>query len=237
MGLPIVTYSLILINIIVFMLIGSAPTISSITGIFAGDLLATYGLTPAYVLTGQKLYTIITSMFIHAGITHLLGNMFYLFVFGDNVEASMGKKNFLLLYFASGIGATIFHLTSTLLIPGKTAYQTLLQTGLSPWHVPAVGASGAISGVLGAYLLLFPRAEIKYFTIIGFIPVILRMPAAVYILIWFIFQLLYGLASLGLGVNLGVAFWAHIGGFLTGIALAPKLLDRRRYADLLRYYY
>ncbi|MCE4624790.1 MAG: rhomboid family intramembrane serine protease [Desulfurococcales archaeon] len=232
MPMPLVTYSLIILNVAVFLITATTTIQGGLTPWpSSNDILSRYGMTPAYVLEGRRLYTIFTSMFLHAGLTHLLGNMLYLFVFGDNVEAVMGRKNFIVLYFSSGIGATLFHLTSMSLIPPEKAYEMYLTTGVTPWQIPAVGASGAISGVLGAYLLLFPHSELNFITFVGPLPVVLRLPAAVYITIWFLFQLIYGIATLGAGIVAGIAFWAHIGGFITGLALAPILVDR----DRLRY--
>ena len=227
---PITVLSLIIINVIVFMY---TFIIAPLNGYSPSLIIENLGLVPLDILTGHRLYTVITSMFLHASLTHILGNMLYLYVFGDNVEAALGRKNFLILYFVSGIGATIFHLTSNVVISPRAALNSLVASGVTPWEIPAVGASGAISGVLAAYLLLFPTAEIKMVTFIGWLPVFLRLPASVYILIWFVFQLVYAIITLGLGVSAGIAFWAHIGGFISGLALAPRLVDR----DRLRYLY
>jgi len=226
---PVVTLSLIIVNIAVFLL---TYLVAPSMGIPVDSIFIKYGLVPVDVLTGHKLYTILTSMFLHGGITHIVGNMLYLYVFGDNTEAAMGRRNFLILYFASGIGATIFHLASTMLLNESSAASNLLNYGITPWEIPAVGASGAISGVLAAYYLYFPRSEIKFITFIGILPVFLRLPAGFYIMIWFVFQLLYAILTLGAGVSAGIAFWAHVGGFITGLALAPRLVDRERLRTL-----
>ncbi|HXG41992.1 MAG TPA: rhomboid family intramembrane serine protease [Dehalococcoidia bacterium] len=158
--------------------------------------------------------TVFTSMFLHGGWLHLIGNMLYLWVFGDNVEDALGHVKYLLFYLLSGIGAV--------------ALQVAID---SDGMVPMVGASGAISGVLGAYLVLYPTATVAvlvpWFWFFGFMP----MPAAVLIGFWFLLQLFSGVASLGaqaVGVETGVAFWAHIGGFVTGFLLVLLLRPRRR---------
>ncbi len=236
---PIMTYTIILINVIIFLMMYITPGILVPGASSPDDVIFALGVKPGYILSGKQLYTIFTGMFLHAGLTHIFGNMLYLFVFGDNVEAALGRKGFLALYFGSGIGAALFHAGTTGLIPFTNLLNSYSASGISPLLIPAVGASGAISGVLAAYLLLFPSSEIRMITLIGFAPVYLRMPAAVYIAIWFIFQLLYGIATLGTGVSSGIAFWAHIGGFLTGLALTPYLArhSEERYRSILRFYY
>jgi membrane associated rhomboid family serine protease len=148
--------------------------------------------------------TVLTSMFIHGGWLHLIGNMLFLWVFGDNVEDAMGHARYLLFYLLCGAGAAA------------------LQVYVDPDSgIPMVGASGAIAGVLAAYLVLYPRATvavvIPWLWFFGAFPV----PAAVLIVFWFLLQLLSGVAALGTatGVTEGIAFWAHVGGFATGLAL------------------
>jgi membrane associated rhomboid family serine protease len=148
--------------------------------------------------------TVVTAMFIHGGWLHLIGNMLFLWVFGDNVEDAMGHGRYLLFYLLAGAGAVALH---------------VYVDPDSP--VPMVGASGAIAGVLGAYLVLYPRATIAvlipWLWFFGAFPV----PAALLIVFWFLLQLLSGVAALGTatGVTEGIAFWAHVGGFATGLAL------------------
>ncbi len=157
--------------------------------------------------------TVVTSMFIHGGWLHLIGNMLYLWVFGDNVEDAMGHRRYLLFYLLAGTGAV--------------ALQVFFdQDGA----IPMVGASGAIAGVLGAYLVLYPRATVRvvipWLWFFGAFP----MPAAFLIGFWFLLQLLSGVASLGTatGVTEGIAFWAHVGGFVTGVVLVWVFRRRRR---------
>jgi membrane associated rhomboid family serine protease len=146
---------------------------------------------------------LLTSMFLHAGIAHILGNMLFLGIFGDNVEAAFGHVRYLLFYFVCGVGAGLMHIAFNF-----------------NSHIPALGASGAISGVLGAYIVLEPRNRILTLIFIFLV----RVPAVVVLGLWFVLQFLSGIGSLGSTVNGGVAVWAHIGGFLLGlfITLAAK---------------
>ena len=179
--------------------------------------IAALGAIPAVLLGNARLPldlewiprygSLITSMFLHGGWLHLLGNMLYLWIYGDNVEDCMGRARYLLFYCACGIVA-IF---AQALFDPHSAY-------------PIIGASGAISGVLGAYLLLFPRAKVLTLVLLPFFFTALRLPAMLLLLLWFAVQLLSDLASQDGGAS--VAFRAHIGGFLAGMLLVP-LLKRR----------
>jgi len=158
--------------------------------------------------------TVFTSMFLHGGWLHLIGNMLYLWVFGDNVEDALGHVKYLLFYLVSGIGAV--------------AMQVAVDMDA---RIPMVGASGAISGVLGAYMFLYPTATVSvlvpFFWFFGFVP----MPAVVLIGFGFLLQLVSGVASLGapaVGVEQGIAFWAHIGGFVTGFLIVLIFRPKRR---------
>ena len=227
MGPPIVNLSLIAINVAVFVVGVIAPWALLPGAKRYEDLIVTYGMIPAYLVSGERLYTVLTAMFLHGGLFHLLGNMMYLYIFGDNVEAVMGRLKYLLFYILSGVGAAIFHVASIAFMP-QGALANAALSAANPWLVPAVGASGAISGVLGAYLILFPASQVRMITFWGWFPLILSVPASIYIGFWFIYQLILGLStSLG-GVVSGIAFWAHIGGFLTGIALTPLFVDKER---------
>ncbi len=224
---PIVNTTLIGLNIAVFFIGLAAPYLLAPGAQTYSEVVARLGMTPARILEGEALHTIVTSMFLHAGFAHLFGNMLYLYIFGDNVEAVMGSGKYLIFYAASGVGATLFHLASIALMPSSMILNAAFSTGINPWLIPAIGASGAISGVLGAYLVLFPTNEIRVITFWGYLPIPLRLPAALYIVIWFIYQLFMGLLEVFTGVQAGVAFWAHIGGFLTGIALLPLFAGRK----------
>ena len=170
------------------------------------------GVIPAVLFEGARLppelamvppvATVFTSMFLHGGWMHLIGNMLYLWIFGDNVEDSMGHGRFVLFYLLCGVAAVFA--------------QSLPDTAS---QVPMIGASGAISGVLGAYLLLYPHARVLVLIPLGFFTQIVRLPAGIVLGLWFALQLLSSLATPPGGA--GVAFGAHIGGFIAGLALIP----------------
>lgn len=145
--------------------------------------------------------TILFSMFMHGGFAHIIGNMLFLFVFGDNIEDRLGRPRYLLFYLFCGTVASLSHV-----FVSSAAGKDLL--------IPSLGASGAISGVLGAYLLLFPRKRVR----VLFSWTVLSVPAVVAVGIWFVFQLISGLGYLGGGTGGGVAYAAHIGGFVAGLA-------------------
>ncbi|HEX2224118.1 MAG TPA: rhomboid family intramembrane serine protease [Thermoanaerobaculia bacterium] len=204
-GKPVVTVLLIAVNALFFFyelalgerLEGFVMTAAFVPGRYTADGLSLGDLGPG-------LSSALLSMFLHGGWGHFLGNMLFLWVFGDNVEDRLGHFRYLVFYLLAGYAATLAHLWSD---PVSA--------------IPAIGASGAISGVLGAYLFLHPRARIVtvfwFFIFIRFIEV----PALVYLPIWFLLQLFSGVASLGAapGEGGGVAFWAHIGGFVAGPVL------------------
>ena len=164
-----------------------------------GELFSIPGLQP----TPLTVYiTLLTSMFMHGGFAHILGNMFFLMIFGDNVENLLGHARYLLFYLITGLLASLAHVASTYLL------------GMDPL-IPSLGASGAISGVLGAYLILFPRRRVR---VLVFSFYVQEVPAIVAIGIWFLFQLVSGIGMLG-GDSGGVAYGAHIGGFVAGMLL------------------
>lgn len=148
---------------------------------------------------------LLTSMFLHAGFAHILGNMLFLWIFGDNVEAVFGHLGYLIFYLFCGIGAGLVHIAFNF-----------------NSHIPALGASGAISGVLGAYIVLEPRNRILTLIFIF----VVRVPAVIVLGGWFLMQFLMGVNSLGASVNGGVAVWAHIGGFLLGVLVAAVFKRR-----------
>ncbi len=204
---PIVTLLLIAANILVFLYQASLPARP------ADAFMNAYAVVPArfsMALAGSHHYTLaqalvplVTSMFLHAGWLHILGNMWFLWIFGANVEDRMGHISYLLFYLICGIGSGI----------AQTAFS---------WgsHVPALGASGAIAGVLGAYIIYFPASRILTLVPLFIIWFMARVPAWVFIGLWFIIQFLSGVSSLGARSMGGVAWWAHVGGFLLGLALA-----------------
>ena len=195
---PFVNYSLIALNIIVFILeLMAGPSLET--------ALYEIALIPANVTAGFDLgdmKAIFTSMFLHAGLSHLLGNMLYLWIFGDNVEDRLGHFWYLVFYLAGGIMAAFAHVA---LNPNSV--------------IPTVGASGAIAAVLGAYLILFPQVKVLTFVPIGFFLRLTLLPASLLLGFWFVLQLFNGLLTLGLADMGGTAFWAHIGGFVFGVLI------------------
>lgn len=168
-----------------------------------------WGAVPARIMSGEGLVTVFTSMFLHGGWSHILGNMVFLYVFGDNIEDAMGHVQYLLFYLLCGIAAAA------------------LQIALDPTSmIPMIGASGAISGVMGAYLVLFPHGRVRALMFFGYFGQVILVPAWTMIGLWFGLQLLSAFASLGAGGEGGVAFWAHVGGFIAGAGLV--LLFRNR---------
>ncbi len=225
---PVVTYTLILLNIIIFIIGNIDPGLIYPGAKTYNDVILALGFRPVYLVEGTHLYTLITSMFLHASILHLLGNMLFLYIFGDNIEFTMGRKNYIIFYIISGIGASIIYTLSYILVPHPLLEAATRATGINPWLIPAIGASGAISGILGAYALFFPHSEVKIAILVFIIPIPTRIPAILFIGMWFIYQLLEGIATMATGLQAGIAFWAHIGGFLTGIAFSTLLADKRR---------
>ena len=176
-----------------------------------------WGLIPAELISHPETawITIFSSMFIHGGWFHILSNMWVLFIFGDNVEDRLGGLRYLIFYLLSGVAAALLQ-----------AYI------LSGSNAPMVGASGAIAGVLGAYLVLFPRARVASLVPILFIFTIVELPAIVFLLFWFVSQLFSGLFVLNGGSGSGVAWWAHIGGFAFGMVAGLLFTPRRRYPQV-----
>jgi membrane associated rhomboid family serine protease len=196
---PIITWALIIINIMGFiweMLLDS--------GTYEQAILK-YGFVPSLVTNGKAYYTFLTSMFLHGGILHIAGNMWYLHVFGDNVEDLCGYVPYLALYLVCGFAGSLFQLFAEW---GST--------------IPSIGASGAISGVLGAYVYLFPNVRIRTAITWGFFIRITRLPAYVLIGFWFLYQVVLGM----LAADASVAYAAHVGGFIAGLALARVFVRR-----------
>lgn len=220
---PVVTWGLTAVNVAVFVYLVANGLLE--------EAVETYGFIPAYILKGEGLYTLLTSMFLHGGFMHLAGNMIYLVVFGSGIEARLGRSRFLILYLLSGILASIAHTAILILFTEPIAiYGPTGAAVYNPLETPCVGASGAISGLLGAYLLLFPNANLKILTFIGIIPVTISIPAVLFIGFWFLYQLYMGSISLLLPAPFfsGVAFWAHVGGFIAGLMVTPLLGRRAR---------
>lgn len=215
-SVPFVTLLLIAVNIAVFIHQITLPPSAS------DAFVRTYAFTPSRIqlaLEGHR-YTLMqavlplfTSMFLHGGFLHILGNMWFLWIFGGNVEDRMGPASYLLFYIVCGLGSAVAQLAFS-------------------WgsHIPSLGASGAISGVLGAYIMFFPGSKILTLVPLFIIWFTARIPAVVFIGLWFIMQFLSGLGSIetpGTANAGGVAWWAHVGGFLLGLVLARGAGRRR----------
>jgi len=213
---PVAMWMLILANCAVFAVeLGLGPRqLDAFFSIF-GIVPARYLVPPddAAPLPGAVyLWPFLTHMFLHGGWLHIVGNMWTLWIFGDNVEDRMGSGRFLTFYLLCGLAAALTHMFTN---PRSS--------------VPTIGASGAISGVLAAYLLLYPWSRIIVMAPIFFWPVFFEMPALFYMGLWFLTQLFSGTLALAAGhAASGVAWWAHIGGFLTGLLLCPMFVVRRR---------
>jgi membrane associated rhomboid family serine protease len=180
----------------------------TVTDPTTGQQILIPGLGPTLI---PVYFTLIISMFMHGGIAHIAGNMLYLWIFGDNIENALGHKRYLVFYLLCGVLASLSHVFAT-----KMLGQNLL--------IPSLGASGAISGVLGAYILLFPRRRVTMF----FIRYVSQVSAFWAIGIWIVFQLISGLGMLGGSETGGVAYAAHIGGFAAGLLLIKLFLPRNR---------
>jgi len=216
---PAITLFLITVNAAVFVYqlsLGTGPVLTRFFyqfGLVPSALLSFGYWQEAGILLG--LVPLFTSMFLHGGWMHFLGNMLYLWVFGDNVEDWLGSLRFLLFYLVCGLLAA------------------LLQMAVHPGSpIPMIGASGAISGVLAAYLVLFPRARVLTFVPILFFFYLIRLPALIFLGLWFLLQFFNGAVSLTAGdLSMGgTAWWAHIGGFVAGLVLILKTRKSRRRA-------
>ena len=200
---PGVTIGLIALNVLVFLFQATLP------GDLAERFLYTFAVVPAYF----SLVDVFTSMFVHAGVAHLAGNLLFLWIFGDNVEDRLGHGRFVLFYLMCGFVAAF------------------AQTALNPDSlIPMVGASGAIAGVMGAYLVLYPHSRVLM--LFPFPPILFELPAVFFLGLWFLMQFLSGIGTLpifqGATISGGVAFWAHVAGFVCGLALVVPMRRRER---------
>jgi rhomboid family protein len=192
------TWGLILINFAVYFYLAQNPVMNA-------NAISQYAVVPAEITAGRHLGTLITSLFLHASLLHVGGNMLFLWIFGNNVEDRLGELKFLVVYFAAGLAGS------------------LLQVAITPTStVPMLGASGAISGLLAAYVLYFPRARVLTFIFPFFF---LTLSAYVFIGYWIALNALQAFLNIGVSGG-GVAFFAHIGGFITGLVLALLLRPR-----------
>ena len=207
-SVPWVTWTIIFINTIAFFyeLLIPADELERFVSLV--------GFVPArFADDAGAAWTLVTCMFLHGGWAHFIGNMWMLYLFGDNVEDRMGPVRYLIFYLLCGIGAGVAHYVAN---PMST--------------IPCIGASGAIAGVLGAYFKLFPTARVITLVLILFWPLFFEIPAVLFIGIWFISQLWSGaLALVGPQYFVGVAWWAHVGGFVAGIMLVPLFAPESRH--------
>jgi len=201
----VVTVLLIAANAAVFILQAAVPQGLELAAVRFGAV--PYNITHFRALSGTAgfppLLTLLTSMFLHGSLFHLLGNMLYLWIFGNNIEDRLGPIRFVFFYLASGIAAALTHILAQ---PGS--------------RIPMIGASGAIAGVLGAYALLFPRARVKTFVFLIFYIDVIPVPAAIVLGLWLLIQIF------NIGMGGGVAWFAHIGGFFAGMVLIWLALGR-----------
>lgn len=209
---PFVTYTIIFLNVLIFFyeisLGKNLENFFNNFGVvplrFVRDLLS----SPFDIFNFIPLFS---SMFLHGGFLHLIGNMLSLWIFGDNVEDKMGHLFYLIFYFFSGIGASVAHILFNLSSP-----------------IPTIGASGAIAGVMGAYFFFFPRARVLTLIPIFFFFQLVEIPAFVFLGLWFFLQIFSGTLSLGSSSSGGVAWWAHIGGFIFGFLIARLLFFKKK---------
>ncbi|WP_439141146.1 rhomboid family intramembrane serine protease [Planktotalea sp.] len=200
---PYITYTLIVINVLIFLAFNLSLGEGRALNLFFYE----WGMVPAQISAGQDYYSLVTSQFLHGGFMHIAGNMLFLWIFGDNMEDEMGHIPFLLFYLASGV------------------FAALAQWVVEPAsQVVTIGASGAIAGVMGGYLLLFPKAKVDILLILIIFFKIFPIPAWIMLGLWFLLQVGNGVISdpdLG-----GVAYWAHAGGFVVGLILTIPLFAR-----------
>ncbi len=200
---PYVTYSLLTVSVALFLFELYLDYLGQLDA-FIGD----WAMVPERILAGRDTITLLTSMFLHGGFMHIFGNMLYLFIFGNNVEDVFGHIGFLAFYLLCGLSASFLHIVAA-------THPT----------VPTIGASGAIAGVLGAYLAFYPRAKIDTLIFAFFITWV-TIPAAALLVFWFLMQIMSGLLSITAYAPSGVAYFAHVGGFAAGVLLALPLRGR-----------
>jgi membrane associated rhomboid family serine protease len=205
---PVINWSIIVLNSLVFLyqLILPPGALQS--------FIQTFGMVPSHISLANpaSFATLFTNMFLHGGWFHIISNMWVLYIFGDNVEDRMGSGRYLVFYLLSGLAANLLQLFFS---PGS--------------NVPTIGASGAIAGVLGGYFLLFPRARVITLFLLFIFPWFVEIPAVIFLGFWFVTQLFSGLSSLGTAAGMemgGIAWWAHVGGFVFGLLLV-RIFSRR----------
>jgi membrane associated rhomboid family serine protease len=203
---PFVNYTIIGINVLVFLFeLSLGPRLDRFVLQFGVVPIRLSAMVQSYDVGILPVASLFTSMFLHGGFMHLLGNMWFLHIFGDNVEDRVGHGRYIIFYLLSGVAAA---LTQVVVNPSS--------------QIPMVGASGAIAGVMGAYVFLYPHARVLTLVPIFFFIQMMVIPAYIFLGIWFLMQMLSGMMSLGIGSDAGgVAWWAHIGGFACGAVLLP----------------
>ena len=213
---PHINRLILTVNIIVFAVYWLSRANILLNPTFAYNLEQNFTMIPSEIINGQRLYTVFTSMFMHdpsgffAGLIHLFGNMLFLYIFGDNIEDVFGHAGYLVFYIISGVVAAFVHIMSMFFAPFIGNLVGIPMN--SDLTAGVVGASGAISGVLGAYIVLYPKSRIIALVFYFILPV----PAIIFLGVWFILRWFYGLFD----ISGGVAYWAHIGGFIAGMILA-----------------
>jgi membrane associated rhomboid family serine protease len=222
---PWVMLTILLLNVVVFVFELSFGNTAALDNLFLAAGVVPIEFTHPGTLVGPPpplgtpITTLFTSMFLHGGLLHIASNMLYLFIFGDNVEDRLGHLGFFIFYFACGIVAGLTHIVVNNLVGGDGA------------QIPSIGASGAIAGVLAAYLVLFPHAQVRTLIFIGPFILVPRIAAAFLIVFWFITQFISGLTALSStaqDASGGVAVWAHVGGFIAGLILVRVIRPRER---------
>lgn len=209
---PVITLSIIVVNVLVFAFQAALPRAA------LEEFVGVFGLVPALQLqmlqhapfSPLTWVPMVTSMFLHGGWFHVLGNMLYLWVFGDNVEDALGRTRFLLFYLVAGLAGGLAHIVSA---PESV--------------IPTIGASGAVAGVLGAYFVTYPHSRVLALVPLLFIITFMELPAVLFLFLWIALQLINGLIGVAGTQNL-VAWWAHIGGFAAGMLLMKFMIDRSR---------
>jgi membrane associated rhomboid family serine protease len=210
---PFVTWALIAANVVVFLYqISMTPDAAQLFvykfGAIPAVVLGTKSL-PVQIAPIPPLMSVFTSMFLHGGWMHLVGNMWFLWIFGNNIEEAMGHGRYLAFYLVCGIVASVSHIYSSV---GSV--------------IPSIGASGAIAGVLGAYMMLYPRARVWTLIFLGFFIKLMYLPAGVILGFWIVLQFINGSMTAGRQNLGGVAFWAHVGGFIAGVLLVGLFKKR-----------
>ena len=205
---PVINWSIIVLNSLVFLYQLILPPAA------LQSFIRTFGMVPSHISLANpaSFATLFTNMFLHGGWFHIISNMWVLYIFGDNVEDRMGSGRYLVFYLLSGLAANLLQLFFS---PGS--------------NVPTIGASGAIAGVLGGYFLLFPRARVITLILLFIFPWFVEIPAVIFLGFWFVTQLFSGLSSLGTAAGMemgGIAWWAHVGGFVFGLLLV-RIFSRR----------